>query len=151
MKTSKDILEEEINILIEEIIEVYENSGKKVTGEFAEGLYQETTGSKVELWGYSYLAGRPKGKMPPVQAIEKWVIDKGITSLDLDSSGLAWAIAKKIAKEGTADESHLPIYEMVLTPKRMDEIINKVSEFHAQQFVTEITVNIMAITQKYSK
>lgn len=149
METSKHILEKEIEILIEDIIKVYEDSGKRTTGEFIEGLSYITKDNKVELWGYSYLAGRPKGKMPPVKEIETWINNKGITSLDLDSSGLAWAIAKKIAKEGTDDESHLAIYEEVLTPKRMDSIIKKVSEFHTQNFIEEVTVRIAAISQKY--
>lgn len=151
LRTSKDILQEEMEKVVADIIEVYENSGKKVSGEFEEQLEIKTNGVKTELWGVQYLAGRPAGKMPPVAAIEKWVIDKGIASMGLQSSGLAWAIAKKIAAEGTTDESHLPIYERVLTPQRMDEIIQKVSEFHAEQFVIDITLRIKAISQKYKK
>ena len=149
--TSKEVLQEEVDILIQDIIAVYEKSGKKTTGEFAEGLQSKVSDYRVELWGYTYLAGRPKGKMPPVAAIEKWVLAKGITSLDLDASGLAWAIAKKIAKEGTADSSHLAIYEQVLTPARMDDIIKKVGEFHVARFVEEIQTRIISISQKYSK
>jgi hypothetical protein len=151
MISSRDILEDEVRLLIDDIIQVYEESGKKVTGQFSEGLESKVTDNKIELFGYPYLAGRPKGKMPPVSAIQKWVEDRGINSLSLDASGLAWAIAIKIAREGTSDESHLPIYEEVLTPSRMDYIISKVSEFHVKQFVEEITLRITAISQKYTK
>jgi len=151
MKTSKDILQEEVDILIQDIIEAYENSGKKVTGEFAEGLESRVSGNKIELIGYAYLAGRPAGQMPPVDEIEKWVVAKGIASLGTESSGIAWAVAKKIKSEGTADSSSLPIYEEVLTSERMDSIIDKVSEFHVQQFVQEVTTRIMLISQKYIK
>lgn len=151
IRTSKDILQKEVDKVMDEIIQLYESSGKKTSGQFEEGLETKVSENRIEIWGYSYLAGRPAGKMPPVQAIEKWVIAKGIASMGLQSSGLAWAIAKKIAAEGTADESHLPIYERILTPQRMDEIIKKVEEFHVQQIVEEITTRIMSISQKYQK
>jgi len=151
MKTSKDILQEEVDFLIEDIIQAYEDSGKKTSGEFPEGLESVVSGNKIELIGYDYLAGRPAGKMPPVDEIEKWVVAKGIASLGTESSGIAWAVAKKIAAEGTADSSSLPIYEEVLTSSRMDSIIDKVSVFHAQQFVEEVVTRIMAISQRYQK
>ena len=153
IETSKHILQQEIDVVLKDIETMYEESGKRTTGEFLEGLEAKYDGLSVEIWGYGYLAGRPKGKMPPVAAIEKWVIDKGITPIEksMTTSTLAYLIARKIAREGTADESHLPIYEKVLTPERMDSIIKKVSEFHAQQFVIDVTVQIKAITQKYTK
>jgi hypothetical protein len=148
-----NVLKKEIDLLMEDIIEVYEKSGKKVTGQFAEGLdpIYSNDGEKVELFGYPYLAGRRKGKMPPVQEIEKWVVNKGIASLGVESSGIAWAISKKIAEEGTDNKSHLPIYELVLNAERMDSIIEKVSQFHLDYFVNEVTTRIMMISQKYQK
>lgn len=151
MKSAKDILQIETDKLFKDIEEAYETSGKKTSGEFPEGLNSKVSENRIELFGYAYLAGRPKGQMPPVEAIEKWVIQKGIASAGIQASGIAWAIAKKIAKEGTNDSSSFPIYEHVLTPQRMDAIIKKVSEFHAQRFVQEVTVRIQAISQKYTK
>jgi Trp operon repressor len=153
MNSSNNILKIEIDKVLDDILNAYEQSGKKTSGQFEEGLDAQYNGDKVELFGYAYLAGRPKGKMPPVEAIEKWVQLKGITALEknMTTSSLAWAIAKKIAREGTADESHLPIYEMILTPERIDDIIQKVSEFHAQLFVEEITTRLIAISQNYVK
>lgn len=148
-----NILKVEIDKVLDDIINAYEQSGKKTSGNFEEGLSAKHTGAKVELFGYAYLAGRPAGKMPPVEEIENWITLKGITAIEsnMTTTSLAWAIAKKIAKEGTADESHLPIYEMILTPQRIDDIIEKVSEFHAQMFVEEITTRLIAISQKYTK
>ena len=56
INTSYDILKIEVDKLIEDIIEVYENSGKKVTGEFPEGLQIDysNNGNAVEIYGYGY-------------------------------------------------------------------------------------------------
>ena len=44
--------------------------------------------------------GRASGKMPPIDPIRRWVEQKLGVSED-ESEGIAWGIAKKIAKEGT--------------------------------------------------
>lgn len=149
MKTAKDILEEEVKLIIEDIKALYDESGKKVTGQFAEGLSMSLSENKVEIFGYAYLLGRQAGKMPPVEAIKNWVINKGIASVEPKATGIAWAIAKKIKREGTNRESSLPIYDLVITPERMDKIINKVSQFHAQRFVEEVTLQIKKISEKF--
>jgi hypothetical protein len=150
LKTAKDILQHEVNLIIEDIIQLYEGSGKKTSGQFAEGLSMGLSENKVELFGYAYLLGRKAGQMPPVEKIKQWVLNKGIASVDAEASGIAWAIAKKISREGTKQSSSLPIYDMVITPERMDKIIAKVSEFHAEIFVQEVTTRIMKISEKYN-
>lgn len=153
MNTGKDILKEEIELLIEDIINAYEQSGKKTSGKFPEGLEIKEKPLGFELWGYGYLAGRPSGRMPPVEELERWVKLKGLSPIEdnAKASSIAWAIAKKIAKEGTDDDSSFPIYETVITPARIDKIIEKVAQFHAAQFVEEVQVNLITISQKYKK
>lgn len=152
-KTSRDILKEEMDRLVDDIINAYEQSGKKTSGQFEELLEVKEKSNGFELFGAAYLAGRPAGKMPPVEEIERWVKLKGLAPIEetATTSSLAWAIAKKIAREGTRDEASFPIYETILTPQRMDEIIEKVSSFHVQQFVNDITLAITSISQKYTK
>ena len=150
----ENILKDEMDKVLIEIKELYESSGKKVSGQFAEGLeLREINPNHYEIHGYGYMAGRPKGKMPPVAEIEKWVISKGIKPLkdEMSINSLAWAIAKKIAREGTDDESHFPIYDKILTPSRIEDIISKVSLFNVNLFVQEITTYMIALTQTYSK
>ena len=50
---------------------------------------------------YAYFVehGRAPGTLPPISAIKRWVITKGIAGNDATS--MAWAIAKSIAKKGT--------------------------------------------------
>ena len=147
MNNSNEIIKAEIDSIIEDILTMYEDSGKKTSGQFGDGLeaVYSNNGNTVQLFGYGYLAGRKAGKMPPVKAIETWVINKGLAA-SANASGLAWAIAKKIAKEGTNKENHLPIYEQVLTPQRIDEIIEKVSQFNVTYFVDEITAEFKKLT-----
>lgn len=152
MQTVSTIFQQELDKLKDDIINAYNQSGKKTSGNFEDQLdFRYKDAASVEILGVAYMAGRPAGKMPPVEALEKWVTLKGIASVQSEVSGIAWAIAKKIANEGTRDESHLPIYEMILTPQRIDEIISKVSEFHVARFVEEVTTHIMSISQKYTK
>ena len=138
---SNEILKQEIELILSEIKEVYNNSDKKVTGEFENGLSGEYEPNKATIKGYLYLGGRNGGIIPPVQEIENWIINKGIQPLDelMTLNSLAWAIAKKISKEGTNPINHLNIYQEVITPQRIDTIINKLSVFNAGLFISEIT------------
>ena len=52
------------------------------------------------IYGWPVEAGRAPGKMPPVDAIEYWVIRKGIASPP-ESQGVAFAIARAIGARGT--------------------------------------------------
>jgi len=147
MNNSNEIIKAEIDSIIEDILTMYEDSGKRTSGQFGEGLQAvySNNGNTVQLFGYGYLAGRKAGKMPPVKAIETWVINKGLAA-SANASGLAWAIAKKISKEGTKKENHLPIYDRVITPQRIDEIIKKVSQFNVDLFINEITAEFKKLT-----
>ncbi|MBP0904841.1 hypothetical protein ACFSKN_04760 [Mariniflexile gromovii] len=143
-QTYNDVIKTEIEAIISDIIKVYNDSGKRTLGEFENGLEAVYGDNKATLLGYVYLDGRQAGKQPPVEAIKKWIEQKGIKPLSdkMSVSGLAWAIAKKIAKSGTNKENHLKIYEEVITPERINEIINKVSVFNANQFVNEIEASL---------
>jgi hypothetical protein len=52
------------------------------------------------LYGEPVEYGRKPGKMPPVDAIEYWVIRKGIAGGD-EARGVAFAIARAIGRRGT--------------------------------------------------
>ena len=136
-----NILRVEMEKLRNEIIEVYNNSGKRVTGQFEEGLLIEYQPNKANLSGFSYLGGRPAGgKMPPIQAIEKWIRDKGISAIEkkISVSSLAYLIARKIGREGTKKENNLAIYSQVVTPERIDEILGKINSLNVSKFIADI-------------
>lgn len=142
-----DIIKEEIESIISDIKNLYNQSGKRTSGEFEEGLEAIYEPNKATIKGYTYLAGRGAGKMPPIDKIKKWIDQKGIQSINknITTTSLAWAIAKKIAKKGTNKKYHLKVYEEVITPERIDEVIKKVSEFNVNKFIDDITIQLQLL------
>lgn len=47
--------------------------------------------------------GRGPGKMPPIAPLVRWAKDKGLASTDKAATGLAFAVAKSIARDGSLD------------------------------------------------
>ena len=68
------------------------------------GKLSEVTFNAPEYWKYANY-GRPPGKIPPVSAIEEWITRRRIVPESNTSTpnvtSLAYAIARKIGKEGT--------------------------------------------------
>lgn len=133
-----------------DILQLYSSSGKKTTEEFVKGLQIEHNGLTAVLKGYTYLGGRRAGKQPPIKAIEDWIKAKGIKQLEdkLSISSLAFLIARKIAKEGTDKERHLQVYSQVITPERIQRILDRVSQLNANAFVQEV---VLTITRSFNE
>lgn len=146
---NEKILKDELDLLIKDIIQVYNSSGKRTSGEFEQGLEIQQNGTSASLWGYVYLAGRIAGKQPPIEAIERWIQLKGITPIEakMKISSLAYLIARKIAREGTNKVNHLYIYDEVITPERIQEILDKIYKINVTAFIDEISVAIQKLTQ----
>lgn len=139
-----EVLKEEMESLKADIITYYNASGKRVSGEFESGLEIKYSNNSATLSGYVYLAGRAAGKQPPIQAIEKWLRLKGINPIEskMKISTLAFLIARKIAKEGTKKENHLKIYDAIITPERIDSILERLNKINVTAFTNEVTVMI---------
>lgn len=139
-----------MSLLIKDIKEVYTSTEKIASGEFGEGLELRDEDNGVSLWGYTYLAGRRAGKMPPVKNILNWVQVKGAAIFGIktaaQASSLAWAIAIKIKKEGTNKEYHLKVYDQVITPERIQMIIDEVTKFNVNEFVHSVTAELKKLT-----
>lgn len=89
-----------------EIIYRHIKAGQYATGRTSGMLRIQPTESGFQLigWKYSgtYEEGRKPGGMPDVDAIITWMQAKGIGINDRDQlTRYAWAIARKIAKQGT--------------------------------------------------
>lgn len=138
------IIKQEMEALKADIIEAYNASGKRTSGEFENGLEIRYEPNKATLSGYVYLAGRIKGKQPPIEAIEKWIIQKGITPIEskMKISTLAYLIARKIGEKGTNKENHLLVYDQVITPQRIDSILEKINKINVNAFTNEISALI---------
>ena len=146
--TIDEILNTEMLKLVDEITEVYEQSGRKASGQFAEGLSVETKNNTSILKGYTYLAGRGKTRnrsasSPTLQeAILQWIKDKPIVLRDISEKSFAYIVARNIHKRGTDPSRWLKIYEQVLTEERIQEIINNVSNESLSIFVEDITLTL---------
>jgi hypothetical protein len=47
--------------------------------------------------------GRGPGKMPPLDRLRQWALDKGLAQTDSEARSMAYVIAKNIAKDGSYD------------------------------------------------
>lgn len=140
-----EILKTEFEALREELKEKHLQLGMKASGQWIESLDNKSQRLSGQLWGEPYteqlVNGRAPGKFPPIAMIEKWIYDKGITPDGIKISSLAFLIARKIANEGTEyfKQGGTDLVDAVITPKRIQEIIDKVSEFHINSFLSEVT------------
>lgn len=158
MNKEDEIIREEIQLILDDIIKVYESSGRKASGQFEEGLEAIYEPYKATIRGFTYLAGRGKtkkghkaGEKYLVESILEWLKYKGIkarsktTGRFIKQSSLAWAIATKIHREGTKQTEWLKIYEQVITPERIDKIIDRISELNVNRLITEIRAELQVI------
>ena len=154
--TTDEVIQEEIQSILDDIIKVYEESGRKASGQFEEGLEAVYEPNKATIRGFVYLAGRgrtkKKGKPgePTVQEqILKWLKTRGIKPIEenMKLSSLAYLIARKIHEEGTNREQWLRIYEQVITPQRIQKIIRRISELNVNRIVTEIRAELEVIAK----
>jgi hypothetical protein len=136
------IIKEEMEAIRVDLIAAYNASGKRTSGEFEQGLEINYQPNKATLSGYVYLAGRAAGKQPPMQPILNWLQQKGITPIDakMKISTLAYLIARKIGREGTKKENHLQIYDQVITPERIDSILERLNQINVTAFINEVNV-----------
>lgn len=149
-----EIIKEEIEAILSDIRELYNNSGKRVSGDFEKELEAVYEPNKATIRGVKYLAGRPAGKQPPTENLKSWVEARGIhNKVEPDSAiaklgkeqrirSLAFLIARKIAKEGTSKKNALKIYEEVITPQRINSIIDRVSKVNVDRLVTDLRIEI---------
>lgn len=75
------------------------------TGEWLESLEVQSGDDSGVIRGRNYseqlAKGREPGKLPPISAIERWVNAK-LGYSGKEGNSIAWAISKKIQKEGTS-------------------------------------------------
>lgn len=146
--SNSDIIKQELEAVFKEAVALYESSGKKASGNWPKGKDIREINNGAELWSYAYLAGRGptrngnRGEPTLQQRILEWLQIRGIKPIEqkMKISTLAFLIARKIHREGTDKKRHLAVFEKVLTPQRIQEIIDKVSEMNLNQFVKDTRV-----------
>lgn len=133
MYLSSDQTEEILNKVIELfILPRFQELGMRATGEWEQNLSAEATGlNSGSIIGRQYteqlVNGREPGKLPPISALEKWVTAKfGLTGKEATS--MAWAVAKKIAKQGTSwyEKGGSNLMEVLEEPRTLQYIQEEV-------------------------
>lgn len=158
MTETDKIIREEIDAILSDIIKVYEQSGRKVSGQFEEGLEAVYEPNKATIKGFVYLAGRgesKKGNKPGklVGEILKWMEKKGIAAKIRAEAkttkakiylvrGIAWRITDNIHKAGTDPDKWLRVYEQVITQERILSIVDRVSELNVNKLITEVRAEL---------
>lgn len=105
MATIKESVSDFFKDVIADII--LDQQSKRITasGGSAQSLRFEATEDGGKLFGSGYfkyqVSGRGPGRFPPIQRITDWINAKGIRPESGTVEGMAFAIAKKIAKQGT--------------------------------------------------
>jgi len=147
MTTTEDILEKELELLKEDLIEAYDAKGMRASGAWAEALEVEVTLNTGKITGLKYSQqleyGRRAGGFPPIDIIEQWIEDKGIKAIDdnITNRTLAFLIARKIARVGWDRQGFggVDLVTGIVTPQRIQSILNKLSEGSIFTVASEIT------------
>lgn len=153
--TSNDIIIEELEAIKEELIAKHKALGMESSGKWLESLESQKTELGGVLMGAKYteqlVYGRRPGKFPPIKAIEQWIFQKGIraTGEMISLSSLAFLIARSIAKNGTKyyQQGGTDLIDAVITPQRIQRILDRVSVFNTSLFVGEITRTLKVLGQ----
>ncbi|MHA3787465.1 hypothetical protein ACX0HA_04580 [Flavobacterium hauense] len=148
MSNTTQILSAEFEALKNELIGRYDEIGMRASGQWAESLSVElgenSAGILQESYGDQLEFGRKPGKQPPSEVIEQWLIAKGIAARlekDISVSSLAFLIARKIGREGWNRSEHggTQLISSVVTPQRIQAIIDKIGESQLNEFTTKIS------------
>jgi hypothetical protein len=156
-----EILTKEMNSLKDDLIAKHIQLKMKASGKWEQSLEVDVKRLRAIIYGEDYteqlVNGREPGKrgasektkfnpegllFPPVDAIRQWILDKNIRFLgQIKLSTLAFLIARKIAENGTVayQNGGTDLVEAVITPQRIQSILDQVSEFYIDSFTTEIT------------
>jgi len=133
-----------IEEILNEVIRLYlipkhNELGMKATGEWINSLEAKGNVIRGRKYTEQLVWGRKPGNAPPITPLENWVKAKfGITGKEATS--FAFAISKKIAKEGTT--WHKKGGSDLLEVLETSEVLNYINSKIAVYFQTEITLQI---------
>lgn len=156
--TEEEIIKNWMETIKKDLIALYDERDRRATGQFAEGLESVYGPYSAELWGYEYLAGRgptkggyKAGEPYLWQSILVWLQARAIVPREknVTQRGLAWMIAQKIHKQGTDRAKWLKVYDLVITPERIDEVIDKLSTLNVNRLITTVVAELELISKEF--
>ena len=142
-----EIAVKEFELIKNDLILLYEAKGMRASGAFADSLEVVSKQNVIQLYGLDYAEqlqfGREAGSYPNIEAIKKWIIDKGVFAEALQKmkiSSLAFLIARKISLFGWKRERYggVDLISEVITPERINDIINKIGVSETVKLTSEI-------------
>lgn len=142
-----EIAVKEFELIKNDLILLYEAKGMRASGSFADSLEVVSKQNVIQLYGLDYAEqlqfGREAGSYPNIEAIKKWIIDKGVFAEALQKmkiSSLAFLIARKISLFGWKRERYggVDLISEVITPERINDIINKIGVSETVKLTSEI-------------
>lgn len=156
MPSSQQIFNDEFELIKKELADKHIELGMKSSGKWQSSLQVESGNEFGRVIGEPYteqlVDGRKPGKFPPIQAIEQWIIDKGIIANiegNIKISSLAFLIARKIAREGTKyfKQGGTDLVDAVFTPQRVQKIIDRLGEVLTFEISSKITKELKNIAR----
>lgn len=144
----EEVLRAEFIKLRDDLIKEYDTLGMRASGRWASELEVLTDEDTGTLKGLDYTQqlqfGRREGRFPPIGMIEQWIQDKGINYSGITLSSLAFLIARKIAREGWNRQGYggVNLIERVVTPQRIQSIIDKVGQAYLSGFVKDLITEL---------
>jgi hypothetical protein len=140
MQIPENKIEEILNDVIKDfLIPKHKALGMETTGEWINSLEAKGNVIRGRKYTEQLVWGRKPGNAPPITPLENWVKAKfGISGREATS--FAFAISKKIAKEGTTwhQRGGSDLLEVLET----QEVLNYINSKLARYFQTEITLQI---------
>src|SRR5688572_9331060 len=103
MSSISQILKAEFEQLRQEIATAYEASGMAASGDWGKQLEVQAADGSASITAPDYINGRKPGTPPPSEAIEEWIVRKGMAARiqgEITIGSLAYLIARKIGREG---------------------------------------------------
>jgi hypothetical protein len=145
-----EVLHSEFDAIRKDLIAAYEAKGMRASGRFAEALEVLAGESSATLLGLPYTQQLETGRRPgPVsregqESIKQWILDKGVFNQaigEIGLSSLAYLIARKIAREGWNRSQYggVELVSEVITPERIQSIIDKVGVVALASYTSDIT------------
>lgn len=133
------------------LIEDQRNKGLRASGKSADSLRivgADLIGDKA--WRFQIYGRRPSSKMPPVEEILNWVIERNIqpkprenkdgTFSKVSQESLAWAIAMKIKDKGT--DIHMGKRPGINIEDRLEQILKEFKQETNRSIRAEIMKRI---------
>jgi len=147
MKSDSQILQNEFESLKADLIAKHNELGMPASGKWERELSVDVKRQKAIIYGTPYteqlVNGREPGEFPPVDLIRQWIIDKPVPfdPSKITISSLAFLFARSIAREGTKyfKQGGTDLIESVITPARIQSIIDAVSDFYYNSFSSQLT------------